>query len=232
MIVTGSEIASVASPGEFVDAMADVLSLPRSTVVNIDRNLVIAGLRSKHGRGHAAAQVTFRDAAHLLTAVLASAQVKDAVASVRRYRDTQPVPHLSSEGGFGPAPIAELAGLSAGHSVMEGIEALFAAAASGSLEAAAVPVASTPSLTPVIDISALTPGTLGEIRIAGLASGRVFTLRYAPVALQGDAAKARPSLETVDAMELPPRAGRPSGDLEQYRRVSEQTVFQLARLLV
>ena len=62
---------------------------PFATVTDIDRKLVIGGLRSKGGRGFHAARVTPLDAARLLTAILASAQANLAVGAVDRYARTQ-----------------------------------------------------------------------------------------------------------------------------------------------
>src|ERR1700730_6814059 len=62
----------VASPGELVRKVSELLGLAEPTIVLHDRNLVVAGLRSKSGRGTSAARMTARDAAHLLVAVLAS----------------------------------------------------------------------------------------------------------------------------------------------------------------
>jgi hypothetical protein len=41
----------VATPGKLVRAVADMLGAPEATVIQHDRNLVAAGLRSKGGRG-------------------------------------------------------------------------------------------------------------------------------------------------------------------------------------
>jgi hypothetical protein len=60
------------TPGAFVDVLSEVLDLPRKSVAVIDRVLAKAGLRSLGGRGPSAAQVTPRDAATMLVAVMAS----------------------------------------------------------------------------------------------------------------------------------------------------------------
>jgi hypothetical protein len=86
----------VASPGQFVRKFSQLLSIPEATIVLHDRNLVVAGLRSKSGRGNSAARVTARDAAHLLVAVLGSSLVKDSVETVRRYKQTRLVKEFSA----------------------------------------------------------------------------------------------------------------------------------------
>ena len=79
----------VASPGELVRKFSELLGIAERTIVLHDRNLVVAGLRSKSGRGNSAARMTARDAAHLLVAVLGSSHVKDSAETVRRYKETR-----------------------------------------------------------------------------------------------------------------------------------------------
>jgi hypothetical protein len=79
----------MATPGELVRVIAAVLREDEATVTQHDRNLLIAGLRTKGGRGRSAAKVTPRDAANVLTSVLGSHRVRDGVATVRRYLQTQ-----------------------------------------------------------------------------------------------------------------------------------------------
>lgn len=60
----------MATPGELVKVIAEVLGVPEPTVVVHDRNLVIAGLRTKGGRGRSAASVTTADGTNVLFATL------------------------------------------------------------------------------------------------------------------------------------------------------------------
>ena len=83
----------MASPGELVKTIADVLGVPEASVVVHDRNLVVAGLRTKGGRGRSAAKMTALDAANLLIGVAASSVVKETVETVQDYAD------LPSRGG-------------------------------------------------------------------------------------------------------------------------------------
>lgn len=92
-----AEIGGDMTPGQLVRVVADVLGIPEATMVVYDRRLVAEGLRSKAGHGRGSAQVTVRDAAHLLTAVLGSAQVKDSAATVRRYTETRPEGEASTK---------------------------------------------------------------------------------------------------------------------------------------
>ena len=59
----------MATPGQLVQVMADILGIPKATVTQYDRVLAEKGLRSKGGRGTSAARVTSRDAANLLIAL-------------------------------------------------------------------------------------------------------------------------------------------------------------------
>ena len=124
----------MASPGELVRKFSELLGIAEPTIVLHDRNLVVAGLRSKSGRGNSAARMTARDAAHLLVAVLGSSHVKDSAETVRRYKETRF--HKSASGGYDDSTIAALRNLPPDHSFVDAIEALIAAAADGSLEPA------------------------------------------------------------------------------------------------
>src|ERR1035437_2530914 len=80
------------TPGQLVNAVAIALNVPVETIVQHDRNLVVAGLRTKGGRGHSAPKVTPLDAARLVTAVLGSVRIVDSVATVRLFEQTVRVP--------------------------------------------------------------------------------------------------------------------------------------------
>ena len=142
----------MASPGELVRKVAEVLGVPEPTVTVHDRNLVTAGLRTKGGRGRSAAKMTTIDAANLLLAVAGSSMVKKTVPTVEEYAD------LPSRGGEvskqtdahsfdiegNPPPTWELSGfpipslqaLSESHGFRDALVALIEAAADGSLRTA------------------------------------------------------------------------------------------------
>jgi hypothetical protein len=109
----------MATPGDLVRETALALDVSLSTVAVHDRNLAIAGLRTKHGRGPSAAIMTARDASRLVTAVMGSIKVKDSALTVARYAATRPVPAAPIAW-----PILELAGLSEETSFIDLIEAL------------------------------------------------------------------------------------------------------------
>ncbi|MBI1620796.1 hypothetical protein [Aquamicrobium zhengzhouense] len=77
----------MATPKELVAKVAELTGVPEGTVVQHDRNLSVAGLRTVGGRGRAAAQVTYQDAANLLIAVAGSRNVKDSVKTVQEYAE-------------------------------------------------------------------------------------------------------------------------------------------------
>lgn len=157
--------SEMATPGDLVRVLAGALGVPEATLVVHDRNLLGAGLRSKKGRGRGAPSVTARDLAHLLTAILGSAQVKDSADTVRRYSNTHPHAPRSSAGLYGKLGIAELAALPRRHSFIDALEALIVAASAGSLA------------RKLIEVAALNPGTSGDIRLAG--TGRAASIHYA-----------------------------------------------------
>jgi hypothetical protein len=85
------------TPGQLVKAVAVALDVPEEMVVLHDRNLTVAGLRTKKGRGPSAAEVTPLDAARLLVATLGSVRIKDSVATVRAHEKSFYSPPLSYE---------------------------------------------------------------------------------------------------------------------------------------
>lgn len=188
------------SPGQLVHAMATITNEPEETLVIHDRNLANAGLRTKGGRGWSAAKVTPRDAAHLLIAVMASPRVKDSVATVERYAKSSPRLTDSSPKLFGGLGVSELTDLPADHSFIDALERLIASAATGSLAGA----------SPSIEVAALMPGTLGDIRIAGTGKKVSRQVRYA----------ATPKSAT----------GKTLNDLERYSRISDRTILSIAKL--
>jgi hypothetical protein len=126
----------VATPGTLVRAVADMLGAPEATVIQHDRNLVAAGLRSKGGRGLSAAQVTSRHAANLLIAICGSppfgASVKETVTTYHRYaplrafRGTKPGNFSKVKSQF-----PSLALLPDGHSFRDALAALIDSIAAG-----------------------------------------------------------------------------------------------------
>ena len=204
------------TPPDLVKAVSAATGLPLATVTDLDRRLVTRGLRSKGGRGPNAARVTPLDAARLLTAVLASPQSNEAAEAVLRYEHTHPDNDRSNRGLFGNIGLDDLAGLPAGHDFVEGLAALIASAAKGSL--ARLMTGAKGPKAPHLEVFAFTGQTHGRIRISGLPHGMTASIEYVPAARNGRTGKARPA-----------KADK-SGDLEQSRRITEQTILPVARL--
>lgn len=95
----------MATPRELVTTVAAALGAPEPTVIQLDRRLADAGLRSKLGRGPSAAKVTPRDAANLIIAAAISPPLADAVEVVRTYASlplAEDIGKAALEGGRKP----------------------------------------------------------------------------------------------------------------------------------
>jgi len=222
----------VASPGELVRKFSELLGIAEPTIVLHDRILVVAGLRSKSGRGTSAARMTARDAAHLLVAVLGSSHVKDSAETVRRYKETRF--HKSTSGGYGDSTIAALRNLPPDHSFVDAIETLVAAAADGSLA-----IAMYDSIdefegekigwAAIIEITVQTPGQLGDISIRG--GGASGHGRYALPNPYDQHQSLHPPTEEVDAWKQKVNDYHVESDLTQNRQVTAKTILELGQLL-
>lgn len=226
------EMWVMAGPPELLKVVSEAVGMPVSTLVVYDRALMEAGLRSKHGRGRAAAVVTPRDAAHLLTAILASPMVKDSVPSVERYAATKPRQKLGDHGGFEVLDIPELSALTEASSFLDGLEALIAAVASGSLrEALALPKADANrpllDVAPLITVMATTPATIGEIRLGGVRRKTAAVLYTLPGPTGTDDADPQEAARFAAAVDQ----YRTDTDLEQQRRIATRTIIRVGELL-
>ena len=222
----------MAGPRELVELIAEAVGIPATTLTVYDRTLLEAGLRSKRGRGRGAAEVTPRDAAHLLTAILASPMVKDSVQSVERYGATKPRQALDDGGGFASLSIPELTALTAQSSFLDALEALIASIASGSLrEALALPKADADlpllEVAPLISVMATTPATIGEIRLGGVRRKTAAVL----YALPGPANTNDPDAPDTAGFAAAVDRYRTDTDLEQQRRLTARTIIRVGELL-
>jgi hypothetical protein len=111
----------VMTPGQLVKAVAIALDVPEETVVQHDRNLVVAGLRTKGGRGRSAPSVTPRDAARLITAVLGSVKVKDSAPVVGFLEAARVSPGRQ---GYSPLPFPRFCELPPDHSFVDALTAI------------------------------------------------------------------------------------------------------------
>jgi hypothetical protein len=226
----------MASPGQLVHVLAAALGIPEATLAQHDRNLRNEGLRSVRGRGWAAPNVTARDLAQLIIAILGSAQVKDSDASVRRYAATRAYAPRSSENLFARLGIDELAALPREHSFIDVLEALIVAASTGSLAKSLARQAKKhksdmEAVAPLIEVAALTPGTSGEIRIAGLRKDATASVTYAQPTPWDKPGGRMPGKRAIEAWEERVKKRRVETDLEQSRRISQKTIVRAAAIL-
>ena len=171
----------MASPGDLVRTVAEVLGMPPASVAWYDRMLQEAGLRSKSGRGSGAARLTPRDAANLLTSILASTQPKEAVETVRLYAATRLDRAQSSKKALAGAGLNEMAKLNSDHSFIDAVETLVLSGMQGDLAAwiaehsrgkrGRKPI-------PGIEVAASMPGAVGDIRLSLLIEGVTAQVRY------------------------------------------------------
>lgn len=225
------------SPGAFTLLLSALVGLPAETLAVIDRYLRTAGLRAKSGRGSGAAKITPRDAAHLLVALLGGGEPKNAVQAVRRYAATRQLG--GGKSAYRKTGIAELAALSKDHSFIDALEALIGSAMSGSLSELMTSEAKKvrgrkADGAPIIDVAALTPGTVGDIRLAGLPSGETASVRYAlPSPWDGKPRGYAPPEADVEAWEasVKKHRGGDDVDMETYRRISARTIVRIAEAL-
>lgn len=201
----------MATPAQLMETISLVTGTPMATVIDIDRKLTKAGLRTKGGRGFSAAQMTPRDAAHLLTAMLAAPQSTDAALAVERYMHTCIDEERSSRGLFGATGLGDLVGLTARHGFIDSLVAVIVSATGGGLSQLRRETGG--DWKPRIEVFAFTRVTRARIRISGLPSRATASVEYIPIG--------RPKAPPIDDI----------GDLEQSRRITGRTIFSVAELL-
>ena len=210
----------MASPAQLMETISGATGVPLATVVDIDRRLVKAELRTKGGRGFNAAQMTALDAARLLTGILGSAQANTAAEAVERYAQTRVDRARSSDKMFTAVQLDDLAALPARHGFVDALTALIASGSSGSL--ARLIAAARDDRCPHIEIFTFTRATRGRIRISGLPNGLTASMEYVPRPAAPQK-KSRRAPVAVAALDM--------GDLEQSRRITERTIFAVAKIL-
>jgi hypothetical protein len=121
-----AEEIPMATPGQLVQVLAEVLGISAATVAQYDRRLAEGGLRSKAGRGTSAAKITPQDAANLLIAVAASPlsgqSVKGAVDTCEAYGSLPAVTSWATN--FPKFGLPALTRLPPGHTLREALIAL------------------------------------------------------------------------------------------------------------
>ena len=219
----------MASPGELVRLIAEVVGVSEATVVQHDRNLAAAGLRSKGGRGTSAAKMTPRDAAHLLIATVASPLVKDSVQALNDYSDLKQrvsdqkiwERRVTKRRQLARLPMEPLRLLPSNHTFADALAALISAARDGSLpdslrEDARSPFAPDPEEQ--IGISLYSPFAGAWIRLKDV------------IVSYGEGSRQEPSFAHYAIEEVVKlRASAP--DLKQERKLSGKTIFALGKCL-
>jgi hypothetical protein len=223
------EIVPRASPGELKAVLADVLGLPVTAVEYPYRALREHGVVSRGGRGRSAVKVKPEDAVFLLLAVCGQLPAQHVIASTQEYALAQINGEVSAaEGGFVAwdhtrlswersievAP--SLANLRKHHTLAECIVALIGDAAMGRLRAEPGFFSTHGSDKCKIRIVLAGPWAHARIRIwyNDRAEEKYYQI--------GRAEERRASY-----LNLPP--GR-SGDFQQERRLSQDTILALATL--
>ena len=113
----------MATPPELMQAVSEATGVALPTVVDMDRRLVKAKLRTKGGRGLNAARMTPLDAARLDTQRfwLACSRTQPRRQILRYYEQTRPGQVTGSNSGlFGNIGLDDLAELAPGHGFVEG----------------------------------------------------------------------------------------------------------------
>lgn len=201
----------MATPAQLMETISAATGTPLATVIDIDRKLTKAGLRTKGGRGFSAASMTPKDAAHLLTAMLAAPQSNEAVLAVGRYSQTCVDEERSSDRLFGVAALDDLSELSALHDFITGLSIVIDSAIAGGLFRLRQTIGS--GSTPHIEVFAFTSATRGRIRISNLPNRMTASVEYFP----------------IGGASIAPLGS--TGDLEQSRRITERTIFSIADIL-
>ncbi len=209
--LTTTQRGRMATPGQLVTTISEATGIAYGTVRSYDRFLAIGGLRSTSGRGIAAAQVTARDAAYLLVAILGSHEIREAAQTVERYGDATPMREAKAAMGYRASGIHYLERLPAIHSFPSAVEALIAQAHNALTADCEYPE--------LVEITALSPGVHGEIRLAGLNNQSVATVRY--------------GVEQAIAKKVPRNSTRVNEepDFRISRRITDRTIWSIARLL-
>lgn len=221
----------MASSGELIKVVAATLGLPEASVLVAFRNLRIAGLVSKSGRGNSAAKMTPKDAALLLLSVVGTTVIKDSLIPISRHAKMRPWGGIWNLHFF---PVPELQSLDADHTFLDAVEALVIAAQSGSLancygiefaEFLNLATYSNPPTT--IQISMQEPFVWSSIRIAMIDGDGAPIAEEMETQEYGRATYMR---EGVSYRSVPLNLGV-GADLRHVHTITQKTLAAIARLL-
>jgi hypothetical protein len=204
----------MANSRQLAEAVSAVTGMALPTIVDIDRKLASAGLRTLGGRGLNAARMTALDAARLIVALLGSSQARAAGDTVNRYALAYPDETRSTKGRFSATPIQALAALPVRHSFVEALAALLNSAAT---ESRSRTTAQAGSSWATIEISASNRAIRGSIKMGG-------TPGTAPVTIEYVGSEAHKKVGARGS-------GHNDGDLEQLRRITDRTLLAIAAVL-
>ena len=229
----------MATPGQMVSLLSEVLGVPKVEVLQHDRNLAAAGLRRKGGRGRSAANMNAEDAANLLICVAASTTIKDSVETTSRYCGLRNWGWRGSvtggdyaldktKWGLEEFEISALKNLPTDHSFGDAITNLIGAASDGSLVVAWAATKSESGIEPTFDESG--PRARIEVKLFSpiqrasicIRDGNFFEEKHYKMRIDNDGARSNyfRSLHFGTAT-----------DLKQIRQFSHRSIFSLGELI-
>lgn len=99
----------MATAGELVEVISDVTGFNHASVVEFDRRLAAAGLRSAGGRGRSAAKMTARDGAVVLLGSMLGVSIARVAEATEALANTSPCSDFWSRTKFAPRgwPVSE-----------------------------------------------------------------------------------------------------------------------------
>ena len=221
----------MAKLSDLIPATASVLGVPEKTVAIYARHLREARLITTGGRGPGSADMTPRDCANLLIAIMGAEYAKDAAQVIKKYRPiVAGVERISWR--LPKMPLDALTQLPEYHQFGNALEALITAATDGSLEQALEVVSERVrelrSVFPLtFSVSIMGPVPVARISISAAEWSEEVTYSEPDPWLKTD----KPPKTAVRKWEKKMERRGPMGDLEQARFVSTRTILPLGQLL-
>ena len=221
----------MAKLSDLIPATASVLGVPEKTVAIYARHLREARLITTGGRGPGGADMTPRDCANLLIAIMGAEYAKDAAQVIKKYR-----PIVAGRERISwrlpKMPLDALTQLPEHHQFGNALEALITAATDGSLEQALEVVSERVrelrSVFPLtFSVSIMGPVPVARISISAAEWSEEVTYSEPDPWLKTD----KPPKTAVRKWEKKLERRGPMGDLEQARIVSTRTILPLGQLL-
>ncbi len=220
---------TMAKLSTLIPICAHVMDLPDRTVAIYARYLREGRLISTGGRGPGGADMTPRDCANLLIAIMGTNLVKDAAKAVPKYR---PLVAGRQQWRLPNMPLPALTRLSEFHQFGVALEALITAAMDGSLESALEAASKKHekvqiSNAPIIEVTVRGPLPIADISVRAPEWGENVTYTQPNPWLRTD----KPPKRAIKRWEKKIERRGPWGDLQQIRLVSTQTIQTLGQLL-